>query len=106
MIRLLLRIYAIPVDAILSNVWKIQTTFLDIVIRGYRNDRRITTETATPSFWPLKVTKSKIELHQVLWLARYNFSENDRNTLWVFFSIHTNEGTPRYMLFNPQKQKD
>ena len=63
---------------------------------------------AVPSsekFCLLKVTKSKIEQYQVLWLARYTFPENNWNTLWVFFSIQTSEGTRSYILFKPQNQR-
>ena len=53
----------------------------------------------------LKVSKSIFELYRVLWLARYIFSENNRNTQWVFFSDLANEGTPGNRLLNPQNQK-
>ena len=33
------------------------------------------------------------------------FSENNRNTQWVFFSVLTNESTPGNRLLKPQKLK-
>ena len=38
--------------------------------------------------------KSKIELYQVLWLGRYNFSANVQNNRRVLLSVNFSDGTP------------